>query len=89
MEKKCETSARQLGERTKTFRVIYRQPIIIPSNPEPAEETPLPADNAGWPRLILIGGSVLALLCAWHIGPDQIGTLCNNIIQQIFQFAGR
>jgi hypothetical protein len=86
MGKTLTTSARQLGQHSQTSRVIFQQQIIIPRDPEP-EPIPLPAYTMGWPLLILVGGSVVALLCVWQFVPEQFGTLCQNLIRQILQFA--
>ena len=77
------------GKKSKELRVLYDDPIIIPHDPEPSERTPLPADNSDWTGLVLIGGSIVVLLCLWWLAPDWMDTVWKNLIRQIFHFAGQ
>ena len=81
--------ARRLGRNSKVLRVLYDDPIIIPHDPQPAEETPLPADNGDWTGLVLIGGSIVVLFCLWWLVPDWMETVWKNLIRHIFYFAGQ
>ena len=85
-----KTSKTQTSENTaKDFRVLHGEPIFIPHDPQPSEESPLPSENGAWPGFILVGGSIVALLCAWWFAPTQMDAFLKNLIHQIFQFAGQ
>ena len=73
----------------KEIHVLYDDPILISREPEPIEESPEPADDNAGPRIFLIGGSILALLCFWWLAPEWLATTWKNLIQQIFHFAGQ
>ena len=44
------------------IQIVCQEPIIVPRDAEPAEESPPPAENAPWPRFILIGGTIAVLM---------------------------
>jgi hypothetical protein len=77
--------ARQLGSHNKNVRVQCETTIIIPRDPEPAAETPLPDDGNAWQGFILIGGTIAAFL--FWLAPEQMEAFWRNFIQQILQFA--
>jgi hypothetical protein len=73
----------------REIHVLYDDPILISHESEPVQESPEPADDNTGPRIFLIGGSILALLCLWWLAPEWLATTWNNLIQQIFHFAGQ
>jgi len=79
----------QPNKKSKALRVLYDDPIIIPHDPQPADETPPPAANGDWTGLVLIGGSIVVLLCLWWLAPEWMETVWKNLIQRIFHFAGQ
>lgn len=84
MEKSFKTSA-QLGKNARDIRYLYEDPIIIPHDPEPSDESPPPTDSNALPVFLLVGGSIIALLCAWHLAPD----LLERFIKQIIHPSGK
>lgn len=83
------STPRRPDKSAKELRVLYDNPIIIPQDPEPSDESPLPADNNAGPGFILIGGSVLALLCLWWLAPQWLDATWKNLIRQILHFVGQ
>lgn len=75
--------ARQLGSRKKNVRVRYEEAIVIPRDPPPAEESPLPAGTDLWPNLML--GLVFSLLCAWWFAPAQLAAFWKSLLGWMFQ----
>jgi len=69
------------------IQIVCQEPIIVPRDAEPAEETPPPADNAAWPRFMLIGGTIAILAILSWLAPAQTQALLQNVIQQLFQSA--
>jgi hypothetical protein len=72
----------------KEVHVLYEDPILINREPEPVEEPPEPADNNGGPAAVLIGGSILALLCLWLLAPEWLGATIGNFIKQTLHLVG-
>jgi hypothetical protein len=67
--------------------VCQEQPIIVPRDAEPPEQSPLPAENAPWSRFILIGGTIAVLTFLSWVAPAQTQALWQSFIQQMFQLA--
>jgi hypothetical protein len=82
------STARRPDKNSKEFRALYDDPIIIPHDAEPSEQTPLPADDNSWPGILLIGGVIVVLLCLWWLAPEWLGTTVKNIIRQVLHLAG-
>jgi hypothetical protein len=75
--------ARHLGSHKRNVRVRYEEAIIIPRDPPPAGESPLPAEDDLWPKLVF--GLVFALLCVWWFAPAQLKALWKSLLGTIFQ----
>ena len=73
-------SAKKLG-------LFNSEPIFIPL--EPPNENPLPEENASWPKVVMIGGLLVALVCAWWFAPAMMDELWQNLIRRLFHFAGQ
>ena len=70
---------------TTNIQIVCQEPIIVPRDSATTEETPLPAENTSWPRLILvIVATVVLVLFPW-LDPAQTQALFQGFIQQIFQ----
>ena len=52
------------------IRTLYGDPIIIPHDPEHLEETPRPSESSSWPLFLLVGGTIVAVLCIWWFAPE-------------------
>ena len=69
------------------IQIVCQEPIIVPRDAEPAEEIPPPAENAAWPRFILIGGTIAVLMFLSWLTPAQTQALLQNFIEQFFRLA--
>ena len=69
------------------IQIVCQEPIIVPRDAEPAEESPPPAENAPWSRFILIGGTIAVLTFLSWVAPAQTQALWQSFIQQMFQLA--
>lgn len=87
--KERNSTPRRTDKSAKELRVLYDNPIIIPQDPEPSDDSPLPADNNTGPGFILIGGSILALLCLWWLAPQWLDATWKSLIRQIIHFVGQ
>ena len=83
-----DSLSRQSENMKKEIHVLYDDPILISREPEPIEESPEPADDNGGPAPLLIGGSILALLCLWWLAPAWIGTTIGNLVRQTLHLVG-
>jgi len=87
MGKSYKASARTLNSRRpeRARQVLYEDPIIIPHDPEPAEDSSGPADNNTGTGFALIVGSLFILLGLWWLAPGWLGATWT----QILHFAGQ
>ena len=69
------------------IQIVCQEPIIVPRDAEPAEESPPPAENAPWPRFILIGGTIAVLMFLSWLAPAQSQALWQSCIEQLFRLA--
>ena len=53
---------------TTNIQIVCQEPIIVPRDSAPTEETPLPAENTSWPRLILV---IVATAAQDHRGDTE------------------
>jgi len=67
------------------IQIVCEQPIIIPRDPMPMEESPLPESSSSWPRFIFAVGCIAVLAFVLRPVPGQIQTWCQNLIQQVLQ----
>ena len=67
------------------IQIVCQEPIIVSRDSAPMEETPLPAENTSWSRLILFVGATAVLLFFPWLDPAQIQTLWQGFIQQLLQ----
>jgi len=81
--------SRRPDKSAKQLQVLNEDPIFIPQDPESADESPLPADSNAGPGFVLIGGTILALLCLWWLAPEWLATTWNNLIHQIRHSVGQ
>jgi hypothetical protein len=72
----------------KKFGHFSGEPIFIPLD-ELSKENPPPQENPAGPKFFIIGGLILALLCAWSLAPAQMDALWQNLLHQLFHFAGQ
>jgi len=75
------------AESETNIQVVCPEPIIVPRDAEPAEQTPLPSDDAWGPRLFLVGGTLAVLLFLWWQYPAQTQALWQSFIGQMFRQA--
>ncbi len=78
---------RQSENPKKEIRVLYKDPIFFGEVPKPAEESTKPADDNNALVRILIGGSLVAMMCLWWFAPDWLLAAWQKLVTQIFQFA--
>jgi len=69
----------------KNPREPRNEPIFIFHDSQVMEENPLPSESPSWPDLILIGGPIVALLCAWWLMPQQMQMLWGKWLKHLFQ----
>jgi hypothetical protein len=62
----------RLDKNTKAVQEFCDDPLIIPQDADDAEESSPATDNNPWPMFILIGGSIVLLLCVWWFAPNLL-----------------
>jgi len=65
------------------IQIVCQEPIIVPRDAAPMEETP--PENPSWSRLILIGSATVILLFFPWLDTAQIQTLWQGLIRQVLQ----
>lgn len=78
-------SAQPPAPPSTNIQIVCQEPIIVPRNAEPAEQSP--PENRAWPRFMLIGGTIAVLTLLSWLAPAQTQALLQNFIQQLFQSA--
>lgn len=94
MEKSSKDSTRSLQSRrpnknTEGVQALCDDPIIIPHDPEPADETPPPGAGTPWLMIVLTGGFIAAVIYAGTFAPAWLGSTWGNLTSQIAHLFGR
>ena len=88
MGKSHKTSARTSNSRRPDERakqVLYENPIFIPHDPEPAEDSSGPADNNSGTGFVLMVGSLFIVLGLWWLAPQWLGATWKQILHFVGQ----
>jgi len=67
------------------IQIVCQEPINVPRDAEPAEQSPPLAENAPRSRLILVVVATIFLVFFPWLDPAQTQALWHSLIQQIFQ----
>ena len=70
---------------TTNIQIVCQEPIIVPRDAESVEQSPPPAENAPWSRLILVVVATAVLVFFPWLAPAQSQALLQSFIQQVFQ----
>lgn len=73
----------------KKIHVLYDDPIVFGHVSEPEQQPPATSDGNAGPLVLLIGGSIVALLCLWWLAPEWLAAAWKNLINQMFRLAGQ